>query len=134
MMLATIILSAPKILEKTFKDGSTFCASKSFVRKWLHDTLDWSRRKGTQAAHKLPDNWENQCKQSVFLKAYNIKEEDITAKLWVNLDQTQGVYAPGDKMTWAQKGSKQVPVHSAEEKRAFTLLVSVASDRTVLPI
>jgi hypothetical protein len=29
---------------------------------------------------------------------------------------------------------KQVPVHSAEEKRAFTLVVSVSSDRTVLPM
>jgi DDE superfamily endonuclease len=134
MMLATIISSAPEILEKTFKDGSTFRASESFVRKWLHDTLDWSRRKGTQAAHKLPDNWEDQCEQSTFRKAYSIKEENIAAKLWVNSDQTQGVYAPGDKMTWAPKGSKQVPVHGAEEKRAFTLMVSVASDGTVLPM
>jgi hypothetical protein len=37
-------------------------------------------------------------------------------------------------MTWAPTGSKQVAVHGNEEKRAFTLLVSVASDGTALPM
>ena len=38
-------------------------------------------------------------------------------------------------MTWAKKGSKQVALVGAEEKRAFTLLVSqaVAADGTALP-
>lgn len=133
-MVATIMSSAPEILEQKFKDGSTFRASESFMRKWLHDTLNWSRRKGTQAAHKLPNDWEDQCERSFLRKAYIIKEEDITASLWVNSDQTQVIYAPGDKMTWARTGSKQVAIHGGEEKRAFTLLVSVASDGTVLPM
>jgi len=63
-----------------------------------------------------------------------IKEEDIPPQLWVNSDQTQAVYAPGDKMTWAEAGSKQVPVIGAEEKRAITILVSVVSDGTALPM
>jgi len=37
-------------------------------------------------------------------------------------------------MTWAATGSKQVAVHDSEEKGAFTLLVSIASDGTVLPM
>ena len=36
-------------------------------------------------------------------------------------------------MTWAQTGSKQVAVVGMDEKQAFTLLVSVATDRTILP-
>lgn len=44
------------------------------------------------------------------------------------------VYAPGDKLTWAETGAKQVPVLDGEEKRAFTVLVSVACDGTVLPM
>lgn len=44
------------------------------------------------------------------------------------------VYAPGDKLTWAETGAKQVPVLGGEEKRAFTVLVSVACDGTVLPM
>jgi hypothetical protein len=63
-----------------------------------------------------------------------IKEEDIVPSLFVNSDQTQVVYAPGDKMTWTTTGSNQVQVHSGDEKCAFTALVSVASDGTVLPM
>jgi hypothetical protein len=80
-MLATIISSAPEILERNFKDGSTFRASESFVRKWLYDTLNWSRKKGTQAAYKLSNDWEDQCERSFLRKAYIIKEEGITASL-----------------------------------------------------
>lgn len=133
-MVATIITTAPEILQKTFSDGSTFKASESFVRKFLHTTMNWSRRKGTQAAQKLPENWEDQCVRSCIRKAYIIKEEDIPPSLFANTDQTQGVYAPGDKMTWAASGSKQVPLHGADEKRAFTVLVSVVSNGTVLPM
>lgn len=80
-MLASIMRSAPEILEKEYKDGSTFRASETFVRKWLHDALDWSKRKGTQAAHKLPEDWEDQCEHSFLRKVYVVKEEDIPAEL-----------------------------------------------------
>jgi hypothetical protein len=133
-MLAVIQTQAPEILEKKFSDGSAFRASDSYMRNWLHETLHWSQRKATQAAQKRPQDWEDQCERSVFRKVYIIKEEDIPAFLWVNSDQTQCVYAPGDKMTWAEMGSKQVPLIGGEEKRAFTVMVSVASDGTVLPM
>jgi hypothetical protein len=68
IMLATIISSAPEILERNLKDGSTFRASGSFVRKWLHDALNWSRRKRTQAAHRLSNDWEDQCGRSFLRK------------------------------------------------------------------
>ena len=134
VMLAVIRTRAPEILEKRFSDGSTFRASDSYMRKWLHETLHWSQRKATQAAQKRPQDWEDQCERSFFRKVYTIKEEDIPAFLWVNSDQTQCVYAPGDKMTWAETGSKQVPLIGGEEKRAFTVMVSIASDGTVLPM
>ena len=63
-----------------------------------------------------------------------IKEEDIPAILFVNSDQTQAVFAPGVKITYAAIGSKQVQVQGEDEKRVFTVLVSVASDGTVLPL
>jgi hypothetical protein len=133
IIIATILHMKPDILEQKFKDSSTFRASDSFVRKFLHGLLSWSLRKATQAAQKLPKDWEDQCERSFFRKAYVIKEEDIPAKLYVNSDQTQLVYAPGNRMTWAQTGSKQVAVVEMDEKRAFTLLVSVATDGTILP-
>ena len=124
---------SPEILEKPFKDGSTFQASDTFVHGWLHSALDCSWRKATQAAHKLPENWEDQCEKSTFCKAYTIKEHDIPAELYVNSDQTQLVYAPGDKMTWAERGANQVSLTGTDEKQAFTLMVSVVSDSTLLP-
>jgi hypothetical protein len=134
IMLGTILTQAPDILTKKFADGSTFRASDSFMRHWLHDSMHWSRRKATQAAQKKPIDWEDQCEKSALRKAHLIKEEDIPAGLWVNSDQTQAIYAPGDKMTWSGTGSKQVPVVGAEEKRAITVLVSIASDGTALPM
>ena len=65
-MLATIMEMKPEILDHTFKDGSKFHASDSFVRKWLHDALKWSCRKATQVAHKLPIDWEELCEKSFF--------------------------------------------------------------------
>ena len=134
IMVAMILKSAPEILEKTFHDGSTFRASESFMRKWLHDVLHWSPRKGTQAAQKRPNDWEEQCERSFLRKAWVIKDEDIPEELLVNSDQTQVLFAPGDKISWAETGSKQVPVLGCEEKRAFTVLISVASNGTVLPM
>ena len=88
--------------------------------------MKWSRCKGTQASQKRHIDWENQCEHSFLRKAYAIKEEDIPASLFVNSDQTQVVYAPGDQLTWAETGAKQVPILGGEEKRAFTVLVSVS--------
>ena len=83
IMLAVIISKAPELLEKKFVDGSTFHTSDSFVRKWLHKEMYWSRRKATQAAHHLLENWEDVCKKSFMRDAYIVKEEDIPAMLLV---------------------------------------------------
>ncbi|THU85170.1 hypothetical protein K435DRAFT_686058 [Dendrothele bispora CBS 962.96] len=124
---------APEILDHTFKDGSHFQASKSFIRAFLHDALRWSPRKGTRAAHKLPNDWEELLQKSLLRKAYAIKEEDILPEFIVNSDQTNVVYAPGDKRTWAEAGANQVKLLGGDEKRAFTVMVSVSVSGTLLP-
>ncbi|TFK16528.1 hypothetical protein FA15DRAFT_548484, partial [Coprinopsis marcescibilis] len=96
--------------------------------------LGWSPHQSTQAVQKLPTDWEDQCIRSCLRKAYVIKEHDIPASLFINSDQTQLVYAPGDKMTWSKTGEKQVKVVNVEEKRAITVMVSVASDGQALPL
>jgi hypothetical protein len=132
-IVSTILHLKPIIFEHKFKDGSRFRVSDSFVRKFLHGVMSWSIRQATQAAQKLPKNWEDQCEKSFFRKAYSIKEMDIPIELYVNSDQTQVVYAPGNRMTWTSTGSKQVAIVGMDEKRAFTLMVSVAADGTLLP-
>jgi len=68
--------------------------------------MAWSRCKGTQAAQKKPVNWEDQCEKSFLRKTYVVKKEDIPSVLYINSDQTQNNYAPGDKVTWAANGTK----------------------------
>ncbi|KAG6823766.1 hypothetical protein H0H92_009110, partial [Tricholoma furcatifolium] len=133
VILANIQTHAPEVLTMAAKDGSSFRASDAFVRKFLHGTMNWSHRCATRAAQKLPDDWEEICAKSALRKAYNIKEHDIPIELWVNSDQTQNLYAPGDKMTYAETGTKQVSVVGLDEKRAFTVLVSVTASGKLLP-
>ncbi|KAF9558800.1 hypothetical protein CPC08DRAFT_549321 [Agrocybe pediades] len=57
----------------------------------------------------------------------------MSIDLYVNSDQTQVIYAPGNRMTWTAAGSSQVAIVGMEEKRAFTLMVSVAANGTLLP-
>jgi hypothetical protein len=66
-------------------------------------------------------------------KAYLLKEYDIPTELFANSDQTNRLYAPGDKLTYAETGAKQVSVIGAEEKRAFTVMVTVTSAGRLLP-
>jgi hypothetical protein len=115
------------------RDGSCFRCSDSFLRNWLHETMNWSERKATRAAHKLPEDWEDICEKSFLRLAHDIKEEDIPAALYVNTDQTQAVYAQGSNLTWTQTGSKQVSVVGEDEKRAFTAVVSISNSGELLP-
>ncbi|KAF8142219.1 hypothetical protein K438DRAFT_1444422, partial [Mycena galopus ATCC 62051] len=95
--------------------------------------LRWSLRHPTNAAQKLPDNWEDLCEKSFFRIVHAIKEHDIPAGLILNCDQTGVVYAPGTGLTWAERGSKQVSVVGKEEKRAFTTVVTLSDDGKLLP-
>jgi hypothetical protein len=93
----------------------------------------WSKRRAMRAAQKLPDDWEYLCEHAFLCIAYGMKEEDIPAPLLVNTDQTQVVYAPGSKLTWAKTGSLQVTVIGEDEKCAFTFVVSVSNSGELLP-
>lgn len=133
VMLATIMLMKPIILEVQYRDRSTFRASDNFVRKWVKHNLKWSQRKATRAAQKIPEDWEDKCEKSFLRKAYSIKEYDIPSSLYVNADQTQVTFAPGDKFTYAPTNAKQVTLVGGDEKRAFTVMVAIANNGTLLP-
>jgi hypothetical protein len=116
IIVATILEMNPTLFGHKFRDGSSFRVSESFACKLLHDVLSWSPRKATQAAQKLPKDWQVQCTRSFFRKAYVIKEHDIPINLYINFDQTQIVYVPGNRMTWSQTGAKQVGMVGMDEK------------------
>jgi hypothetical protein len=96
-------------------------------------TMEWSERKATKAVQHTPKNWEDVCERAALRRAYIIKTEDIPPELIVNSDQTGVVYNPGAKLTWAPRGSPQVAVIGADEKRAFTALLAISLSGKVLP-
>lgn len=133
IFVAIVLRMAPQIMEATLDDGSEFRCSDSFLRRWLHETMNWSERAATRDGQKTPDNWEEQCRNAFLRVAYNIKEHDIPSELFVNTDQTQFMYAPGSKLTWTKTGSKQVSIVGLDDKRAVTLVVSIANNGDLLP-
>lgn len=123
----------PELFGEFFSDGFNFKASDTFMRKFLNNELSWTRRHGTRAAQKLPDNWEELSVQSALRKAYSIRRHRIPAQLYANSDQTQQLYHPGDKLTYTERGSKQVDLVDIDEKRAFTVFGGVLSSGEALP-
>ncbi|KAJ7158958.1 hypothetical protein C8R43DRAFT_882155, partial [Mycena crocata] len=134
IIIVIIREQASELFEHCFKDGSYFRVSDSFCKKFLDNSLAWSMRKGTKAAQKLPVDAEEQCETVFLRRAWTIKEHRIPAELIVNADQTGIIYLPGSRMTYAPRGSKQVPLLGNEEKRAFTALLAVSAAADLLPV
>lgn len=131
--VASILREAPEVFERKAPDGSTFRCSDSFLRRFLHEQLHWSERRATRDGRKLPKDWEEQCQKAFFRLVHDVKEYDVPSELIINSDQTNMIYAQGTKMTWAPTGSSQVSVIGVDEKRAVTVVVSVANSGTLLP-
>jgi hypothetical protein len=132
-MVALINNHAPELFSTVRADGSQFKCSDSFVRSYLCK-IGWSERRATKAAQKLPENHEEILTKAFLREAYIIRDHAIPAALRVNTDQTQLIYQQGTKTTWNEKGAKQVATVGQEEKRAFTLVPSIAADGTLLPM
>lgn len=132
--VASILRTAPEIFERKAPDGSVFRCSDTFLRRFLHENMQWSERRATRDGRKIPADWEDQCMKATLRMVHDIKEYDIPSELIVNTDQTNMIYAQGTKVTWAPTGATQVSVHGADEKRAVTLCMSVANSGTLLPI
>ncbi|KAJ8496334.1 hypothetical protein ONZ45_g12488 [Pleurotus djamor] len=126
IMLALTLAKHPELL-KTFK------CSESFVRSYLHNVLQWSKRKGTRAAAHLPADAPDVCERAFFRIVNLMKEHDIPAKLVINADQLGKTLITGNNTTWAHTGDKQVDVAYKEEKRAFTLMVASTMAGEILP-
>src|SRR5277367_1670800 len=121
IIMAIIENQVPELFQHTFKDGTKFACSETFVRKYLH-LMGWSDRASTQAAQKLPKDHERLLQESFLREALLVRDFAIPAELRINTDQTQIVYQQGTKRTWNESGVKQVATVGEEEKRAFTLV------------
>jgi hypothetical protein len=84
--------------------------------------MNYSWRKMTQAAGKLPSDWDDQGLRLALRLCSSIKEEGTPPELVINADQT-GIHLVlmGDK-TYHSRGEKQVPGLGKEEKRQMTFI------------
>ncbi|KAJ7819860.1 hypothetical protein B0H14DRAFT_3736749 [Mycena olivaceomarginata] len=125
--------ASPMKKKPNAKREKVIAAFRLILRGFLRMTMEWSERKSTKAAQHTPKNWEDVCERAALRRAYVIKREDIPAELIVNSDQTGVVYNPSAKLTWAPRGSPQVAVIGADEKRAFTTLLAISLSGKLLP-
>ncbi|KAF9520797.1 hypothetical protein BS47DRAFT_1257658, partial [Hydnum rufescens UP504] len=112
-------------------DGRFKC-SDPYIHCSLHNNLHWSMHTSTQAAHKLPDDWEMQCKDQVMCLSHYIKMFSVPPKLIINADQTGVCLIPAGNKSWAPTGAKQIAT-MAKEKCQFTLMVALSTMGDVLP-
>ena len=91
-MIAIIQKNAGELFEAKQQDRSQFKCSESFVRKYLHNVLNWSERRSTKAAQKIPANHEEILTTAFLREAYIVRDHAIHFKLCVNTDQTQLIY------------------------------------------
>ena len=106
----------PNLLDYNNKTG--FRVGLHWTRDFLRTNLNWSLRKATGAARKLPSDWELKGLQMAQRAAYLVRAHSITPEMMVNTDQTGIHLAPtGGSRTWAEKGTKHVLVHGMEDKQ-----------------
>ncbi|EKM49582.1 uncharacterized protein PHACADRAFT_106616, partial [Phanerochaete carnosa HHB-10118-sp] len=131
-MIAVLKEHAPDVFNIDTKRGKLRC-SITFVRRFLQVHLQWSIRKATRAAQKIPKNTPELCRASFCCQALAIRDLQIPDALRVNIDQAQCVLMDTCGWTYEVKNSKQVTCIRKEEKRAFTILVGVFASGVALP-
>ncbi|KAG2064905.1 hypothetical protein BDR04DRAFT_987614, partial [Suillus decipiens] len=107
-IIAHLTISCPEIFEATAKDGSSFQCTKSWVKKFVDQTLNWLFRRATHAAQKTPSNADQLCLDQFYHLTLTIHDCAIfDASFYVNIDQINIVYQPGNTATYQEVGSKQ---------------------------
>lgn len=128
VVLAFINAGAPSLY-----NDPRFKCSESYTRHILKKFLDFSYRTGTQAAQKLPPEWENDCLDMSMRLTWHIGVNHVPPELVINADQTGVSYLGTGNKTWEIRGAKQVPTIGNGEKRQFTIMVAITASGMMLP-
>ncbi|KAJ3005260.1 hypothetical protein NUW54_g4424 [Trametes sanguinea] len=129
MIKAHICHKAPELLAP----GSKFTLSTSCVHRFVQEVLDWSSRKSTQAARKVPVNGADLCELAFLRMVFAIAFHRIKPSMIVNADQAGISLMPSGKQTYEVRGSKDVTVHAHDEKRQMTVVVASSLSGEILP-
>lgn len=80
--------------EDAEKDINLHTTSYAWVASWLGSRLKWSWRKDTEAAQKLPDNFEQLIEDAFLHLAYLIARYNIPRQRVFMADETFLYYSP----------------------------------------
>ena len=132
LVLSIIKAENPSLLSQEGRSG--WNVSLNWVRCFVKNELNWTIRKSTTTASKLPKDWELQGLRMAQRLAYLSKCYSILKELVVNSDQTGIHLVPTcGTRTWDVKGTKHVAVIGVEDKRQITVTVSSSAAGNLLP-
>lgn len=112
IMKAVLQQRHPTIL---FENGGTLKLTYNTCKSFVHRHLNWTLRKSTTAAQKVPANWEQQVEDMIKRLAVTVFEGDIPKELLFSMDETFCFFVPmGHATTLHERGAKvrQVPLCS----------------------
>lgn len=104
-----------------YENGGTLKLSKWFCKKFVKRHLNWTIRKATTAAQKVPHNWHMLVDEMIKRLAIVVYEGQIPKELLFSMDETFCFFVPmGHTTTLAERGSK-VRVHATFSIRSPTI-------------
>jgi len=90
-----------------YENRGTLKLSKHFCTAFGRKHLNWSVRKATTAAQKVPQNWEKLVDDMVKRLAIVVYEGKIPQELMFSMDETFNAFVPmGHATTLAERGAK----------------------------
>jgi len=112
--------------------GGTLILDRSWSASLLR-RMGYVRRKGTQAARKVPSDFP-QLKED-FLQRIStaVSDHAIPRELVLNFDQTGVNIVPVSNWTMETQGAKQVPIFGKDDKRQITVLLGTSLTGDLLP-
>lgn len=130
VMRAVIKYHIPSVMKE---NGGKFDCSRSWVRKFLWQTMGMSFKKHTTAAQKMPKDWEQQWEYYILRIALLAMQYNIPPELFVNSDQTAVWFVPTNgQRTYEKRGATEVRIMGLDDKRNMTAVPSGAASGHLL--
>ncbi|KAI8522099.1 hypothetical protein Bbelb_018530 [Branchiostoma belcheri] len=124
------------ILEKDRSLLAEYGGNIHITKEWANSILrrmNFVKRKGTKAARKVPDDFEETRDKFYDRIEEAVRDNDIPDEMIVNWDQTGVPIVPVGKWTLEEEGARQVPITGLEDKRQITLLLTTSVSGKLLP-
>lgn len=90
-----------------YENGGKLKLSRNFCKTFVSKHLNWTLRRATTAAQKLPLNWADQVLDMTKRLAIRVYEGKIPKELLFSMDETFCFFVPmGHTVTLAERGTK----------------------------